>query len=182
MRSLKLAFPYVGQQVRSVDWGLLFMGIIILLGVLYQFRLTTESVNYWSVRVERIETQRQKKIAPRVRSTSHVREVGQEIQQEIARANVIMNQINLPWESLFDSIEQASSKEIALLSLQPNVANRTLRIGGEAKTMSALLDFVEAIEREIIFEKAHLLNYKIKQNSPQQPVGFLLIASWIEIS
>ena len=97
----------------------------------------------------------------------------------IAQANTILDQLNLPWESLFDSIESASTEHIALLSLQPNVGNRTLRISGEARSMSELLDFVEALEREAVFENVHLLNYKIKQDNPHRPIIFLLTATWI---
>ena len=95
---------------------------------------------------------------------------------------MILDQINLPWETLFDSIESAATEQIALLSLQPNVSNRTLRISGEAKNMSELLDFVEALERETVFENVHLLNYKIKQDNPHKPIIFLLTTAWIGIS
>jgi hypothetical protein len=57
-----------------------------------------------------------------------------------------------------------------------------LRISGEAKNMSELLDFVEALERELTFENVHLLNYKIKQDNPHRPIVFLLTAAWIQAS
>jgi hypothetical protein len=125
-----------------------------------------------------LEKQQQQKAAPRARS-ARVREFSQEIRKEIAQANTVLDQINLPWETLFDSIESAATEQIALLSLQPNVANQTLRISGEAKNMSELLDFVEALERELVFENVHLLNYKIKQDNPHRPIIFLLTATWL---
>lgn len=111
-----------------------------------------------------------------------MREFSQEIRKEIGQANGVLDQINLPWDGLFDAIEHASTKEVALLSLQPNVANRVLRINGEAKDMAKLLDFVEALEREEIFQNVHLVNYKIKQDNPHKPIIFLLSAAWIVIS
>lgn len=48
--------------------------------------------------------------------------------------------------------------------------------------MSELLDFVEALERELVFENVHLLNYKIKQDNPHKPIIFLLTTAWIGIS
>tara|TARA_R110002073_G_scaffold71694_7_gene175801 strand:- start:314 stop:865 length:552 start_codon:yes stop_codon:yes gene_type:complete len=183
MHRLGLKFPDTGQQVRSVDFACLFIGLFVLVAVFYQFRLTTEAINYWNVRVEHLEKQQQpKKIVKRTRSKPRKREISQEIRLEIKEANVVLRQINLPWEALFDAIEHAASQEIALLSLEPNTNNQSLRIGGEAKNMSVLLDFVEAMEREIVFVNAHLLNYKIKQDSPQRPIVFVLTASWIEVS
>lgn len=179
MSRLKLAFPYPGQQVRSIDIALLFIGMIVLLAVFYQFKQIIEESSYWSVRVERLEKQQPRTTTTtRSRAISREREYSQEISKELQKANAIMNQINLPWEALFDSIEHIITEDIALLALQPNVTNRTLRISGEARNMAVLLDFIEAMEREVIFEKAHLVNYKIRQDNPYRPIDFLLTAVW----
>ena len=179
MSRLKLVFPYAGQQVRSIDIALLIIGLIVLLAVFYQFRQITEESSFWDVRVERLEKQQPKTTTTtRTRATSRTREFSQEIGKELQKANAIMDQINLPWEPLFDSIEHIITEDVALLALQPNVTNRTLRISGEARNMAVLLDFIEAMEREVIFEKAHLVNYKIRQDNPHRPVDFLLTTVW----
>lgn len=182
MPRLRLKFPDRGQSVPHIDFSILLIGLLVLAGVLLQFRQVTEEVNHWTNRVERLEKQQQQKAAPRTRSTPRIKEFSQEIRKEITQANAILDQINLPWETLFDAIEHAATEEIALLSLQPNVASRTLRLSGEAKSMSELLDFVEALERELIFENVHLLNYKVKQDNPHRPIIFLLTAAWIQVS
>ena len=182
MPRLRLKFPDHGQSAPHVDFPILLIGLLVLAAALFQFRQITEEVNYWSNRVERLEKQQQQKAAPRTRSTPRIREISQEIRKEIIKANAILDQINLPWEALFDSIEHAATEEIALLSLQPNVSARSLRINGEARNMAKLLNFVEALERELIFENVHLLNYKIKQDNPHRPIVFFLTATWIGIS
>ncbi len=179
MSRLKLKFPYREQSIPQVDITILLAGLLVLLVVLLQYRHITEEVNHWSSRVERLEKLQQQKNAPRTRSTSRIREFGQEIRKEVAQANAVLDQINLPWEALFDSLEHAATEEIALLSLQPNVSSRTLRISGEARNMSELLDFVESLEREPVFENVHLINYRIKQDNPHRPITFLLTAAWI---
>lgn len=182
MSRLKLKFPYQEQAIPQVDIAILLIGLMLLVTVVFQYRQITEEINYWTNRVDRLEKQQQQKAAPRSRSSSRVREFSQEIRKEIGQANGILDQINLPWDVLFDAIEHASTKDIALLSLQPNVANRVLRINGEAKDMAKLLDFVEALEQEEIFQNVHLINYKIKQDNPNKPIIFLLSAAWIVIS
>lgn len=180
MSRMKLSFPYSGQNVRVIDISLLLIGLIVLLAAFYQFKRISEESSYWSVRVEKLEKEQPRAItaAPRTRAAPRSRDTGQEISKDLEKANAILQQINLPWESLFDSIEHITTEDIALLSLQPDVTNRTLRIRGEARNMAVLLDFIEAMEREIIFEKAHLVNYKIKQDSPYRPIDFLLTAVW----
>lgn len=182
MPRLRLKFPDRGQSVPHIDFSILLIGLLVLAGVLLQFRQVTEEVNHWTNRVERLEKQQQQKAAPRTRSSPRIKEFSQEIRKEITQANAILDQINLPWETLFDAIEHAATEEIALLSLQPNVASRTLRLSGEAKSMAELLDFVEALERELVFENVHLLNYKVKQDNPHRPIIFLLTAAWMQVS
>lgn len=179
MSRLRLRFPYREQAAPQLDILLLLLGLAIVVAVFFQFRYVVEETNFWSNRVERMEKQQHQKAAPRTRATSRIREFSQEIGKEVAQANAVLDQLNLPWEELFDSIEHAATEDIALLSLQPNFANRTLRLNGEAKSMLELLEFVEALEREAVFENVHLLNYKIKQDNPHRPIIFLLHAAWI---
>lgn len=186
MRSLRLKFPYSGQQSQIIDLTFLVVGLLALISVLYLLKLATEHVNYWESRVEHLEKQQQPSMSSRDRTTHRRRDpterITQEIRQEIKKASEIMGQLNLPWEDFFNAIEFATNEEVALLSLQPNVANQNIRINGEAKDIAALLDFIEALERENIFEKAHLLNYKIKQDNPQRPITFLITATWNQLS
>lgn len=96
MSRLRLRFPYQQQSVPQIDFAILFIGLLILAGVLLQFRQITEEVNYWNNRVERLEKQQQQKAAPRIRSTPRIREFSQEIRKEITQANAILDQINFP--------------------------------------------------------------------------------------
>ncbi|SEM69362.1 PilN domain-containing protein [Nitrosomonas marina] len=179
MTRLKLSFPYSGQQSRTIDLTLLCIGLFAVLVAFYQFRQIAEESGTLSARVERLEKQQSGTAAvSRSRPSSRKREIGHEIGKELQNANIILGQINLHWEGLFDAIEHIVTEDIALLALQPNVSNRVLRISGEARNMAVLLDFIEAMEREVIFEKAHLVNYKIKQDNPYRPVDFLLTTIW----
>jgi hypothetical protein len=182
MRSLRLKFPDTEQRIPSVDWACFFIGLVILLGVLYQYNVATKAINYWNLHIEYIEKKQNPKKMQRLLSSSQNRGTSQEVRKEIKNANVILERINFPWEALFDSIENATSKDIALLSLLPNVSKQSLRIGGEARNMSVLLDFVKAMEHETIFVNTHLLNYKIKKGSSQQPVLFQITTSWSEVT
>lgn len=184
MRRLKLQFPYIGQHSPTIDYSLLAIGLFALVMVSYQFTTSEKEVDYWETRVARIEQQQQqqqREAAPRRSSRQKQQNIGQEIRQEIRKASVVIDQMNLPWESFFDAIEFAAHEDVAILSLQPSIANRNMRISGEAKDMSVLLLFVEALERELVFENAHLLNYKIKLDNPHKPVAFLLTASWTQV-
>lgn len=180
IRSLKLKFPDSGQEAKLAGYAVMLLGILALTSVLYQLKTAMDEVAYWDLRLAGMDRRTQRKITPQA-----VPEKGggsRDMKQEVKRANMVMSEIDLPWGPLFDSVEYASSHDVALLSFQPDAAGRTMRIGGEAKSMSALLDFVSALEREPALKDAHILKYEIKQDDPLRPVVFSLTASWIEIS
>lgn len=176
MRSLRLKFIDSDQDVRFSGYVLLLLGILVLLGMLYQFKTAMDETAYWDTRIAGMERMMQRKATPGF-SPAHG---NRETKQEVKRANAVLSQIDLPWEALFDSVEYASSHDVALLSFQPDAASRILRIGGEAKNMTALLDFVGTLEREPVLEDVYLLKYEVKQDDSQQPIIFSLVASWIE--
>jgi len=175
MRSLKLRFPYKGQQIPAVDYLLLVLGLLVLAVIIYQLKSTMEKIAHWEAREVRITQQQQHRKTPR---TPEAR-ISQATQQEVKQAREILHQLNLPWETLFDSLELAASREVALLSLQPNVASRVIRISGEARNLTGLVEYVEALERETVFKNAHLISYRVRQDHPRRPIVFSIATTWL---
>lgn len=174
MRKLKLTFPYSGQRNAAVEYLLLALGLLALLAVIYQLKSTMADITYWEAREARMAQQQQHRKLPRTPAAR----ISQATQQEIKLASDILHQLNLPWEKLFDSLELAASKEVALLSLQPNVASRVIRLSGEARNLTGLVEYVEALEREPVFKDTHLLNYKVRRDHPRRPIIFSVTTTW----
>jgi hypothetical protein len=195
MRKLNLEFSADGGYARRTGYVVLLLGLISLGSVLYHFKAAMDEAAYWDLRITNMdmgagpqetgavggasETGTGEALPSRVSSVLEGGKSRQEVIPEIKKANAVMSELDLPWESLFNSVEHAASKDVALLSFQPNAVGRTMRIGGEAKNIPAMLDFVGALEREPAFQDAHLLKYEIKRDDPQRPVVFSLTASWI---
>ena len=57
-----------------------------------------------------------------------------------------MQQLSLPWDALFKAVEPMGEQEVALLSIQPNVDKRIVRLTGEAKNFKALLAYLTFLE------------------------------------
>lgn len=178
MRSLKLYFPYHGQRLPLIDYALLLLGVIVLLTVAYQFKQIMADIAYWEAREARV-TQQQKYSH---QSRTPMARANKATQQEIKQVNEVLQQLGLPWEPLFDSLEMASSKEVALLSLQPSVAGRTIRLTGEARNLAALVAYVQALELEPVLKDVHLASYKTRQDHPYHPLVFSIIATWHTLS
>ena len=61
MRALKLRFPDRGQDVRGGGYAVLLLGILSLLGVLYQFKEAMDEAAYWDLRIAAMERRVERK-------------------------------------------------------------------------------------------------------------------------
>lgn len=98
---------------------------------------------------------------------------------EIKRANEVIDQLALPWDRLFAAVEEATGKDVALLSIQPDRRKGRVVIGGEAKDAAAMLDYLRRLNEADSLREVALLSHQIQQQDPQKPVRFNLSAKWI---
>ena len=97
---------------------------------------------------------------------------------QIEEAAGVLAQLKTPWSALFRSIEAAHGDEVALLSLQPDIARRSLSIVGEAKEYGDALAYVARLRNEAKLANAHLVGNEVKEDDPQRPVLFTVSANW----
>lgn len=174
MRNLRLYFPYYGQRLLTVEYALLLLGMISLLTVAYQFKQIMTDIAYWEGREARIALQQKYSR----QSKTPMARVNKATQQEIKQVNDVLQQLGLPWEQLFGSLEMANSKEVALLSFQPGVSGQTVHLTGEARNLAALVAYVQALELESALKDVHLASYKTRQDHPHHPLVFSITATW----
>ncbi len=99
-------------------------------------------------------------------------------QQEIRRANEILQQLAMPWSALFMAIETSNDKEIALLSIQPDAGKRVLRLAGEAKNFDALLAYIARLEQSPMLNQVYLSSHELRLQDAEKPVRFAVVANW----
>lgn len=94
------------------------------------------------------------------------------------RANAVIDQLTVPWAELFDTLEAADARGVAVLSLAPNARDHTLRLAGEARGLDELLAYVARLASRPALSQVHLLGYStvVKEGVPL--ISFTLAASW----
>jgi hypothetical protein len=90
----------------------------------------------------------------------------------------VMRKLSLPWDRLFDEIEKADSKDVVLLSLQPEVKRGLVKIGGEARDKFAMLLYVNSLQEGGYFSDVRLLEHEVNERDPDKPVRFSISAGW----
>ena len=97
---------------------------------------------------------------------------------DLRRANVIIDQLTVPWDDLFDALEAAGSRSLGVLSLTPNARDRTVRLAGESLSMNELLAYVDRLGAQTTLSRVHLLGYNAVQRDGVSVVSFTLSAIW----
>ena len=161
-------WPFLGAVVLAA-------GIVALAVVALQYRGTRAELTLWQAKIADYQRLAQRGLT-RISGPSAEREA---VRQEVQRANALLAQITLPWGGLFRELEAATEDDVALLAVQPDAANRQVRVSGEARSFEALLKYVARLERLDAFANVYLLSHEFKQGGPQKSLDFSVVADWV---
>ncbi len=101
-----------------------------------------------------------------------------EIDDQVRKANQVIRQLALPWGTLLQALERAGNKDVALLSIEPDVSRNVIKAGAEARNPSAMLSYLERIAEGGVFDAPVLLSHQVVAEDPQKPIRFIFTASW----
>ena len=165
------------QQKIGFTWaGVALLGLAIIVLVLtaaYYLKVSSQA-NAWESKYERI---RGKTAVPSDKSN----EAGSpDLAQEVNNANVVLRQLSVPWDALFEAVESSAERKVTLLALEPDVEKQQVKITGETKDYQSLIGYLMKMQEYPIFGSVYLQNHHIQLQEPDQPVRFTLLATWQE--
>ena len=94
--------------------------------------------------------------------------------QEVAAVRDTVQRIGMPWDELFVALEAAATDQVALASIEPDLAKGTVVISGDGKDYLAALSYVANLSRIEGLERVQLVRHEQKGNS----VSFAVSAAW----
>lgn len=92
----------------------------------------------------------------------------------ISTALATLNQLNVPWSQIFDAIESASSRDIALLSISPDIKKESIIITAEARSVGAMLRYSKALASKAEFKAARLIDHETVSSDNGNSIRFNL--------
>lgn len=174
MRPLTLDYIRTDPLPRRLGIGLLLGGLGTVLVLVLQYRTVAAETARWDARTATLE----KATGPARQAGRHA---GAELLQtgiDIRHANEVVGQLNVPWDALFQAVESADSDQVALLSIEPDAQKQVVKIGGEAKNLAAMLDYVRQLGQQAVFDRVYLQSHQVQQQDPEKPVRFMVLATW----
>lgn len=88
--------------------------------------------------------------------------------------NSVVRQLNAPWPEIFDLLEERTPRDVALLSVEPEVRRGVLRITAEARTLEALLDYAHILRGSPLVADVTLVRHETNEQDAQQPARLSL--------
>jgi hypothetical protein len=90
----------------------------------------------------------------------------------------MIHQLNLPWNHLFNALEQMQNNDVVLISVVPNHSRQQIELSGEARNLSVIFAYIESLEALPMLEHVTLLKHQVIESNPYQPVEFSILAGW----
>ena len=82
--------------------------------------------------------------------------------------------LNTPWNSVFNTLEQAIPVNVALISIEPDATKATLRLEAEAATLDALLQGVRALGEADGIAQVALVKHETQEQHAGRPVRLVV--------
>lgn len=172
--ALAMDFAHPPHRGRTVGTVLVGLAAIVALVFAADYKDAQTELARWQGKLD--DTRR---LARRTMPALEVEAVpSREMEQEIRRANAVIDQLSLGWDALFADVESAVTPDIALLGVQPDARNRTVVLEGEARHLDALLTFLARLEATGSLQGAHLLSHEVRTADPMRPMAFKVQTAW----
>jgi len=169
MKPHRLELDYVAPPHRSPWAGVAVLALA--LGV-----AASVTVHYGSVRRELTAAEAARGLLGEARPARAIPR--ERLEDERRQVEAIVRQLTLPWAQMIETIEGASTGEVAVLQMQPEAEQRRLRLTGEAKNREAMLKYVRRLDEAKTLSEVHLVSHQVQLDDPSRPVQFALQASF----
>ena len=99
------------------------------------------------------------------------------LDEQAKGAEAVVRALTLPWAGLVGAIEQAATKDVAILQLQPDADQRLLRLTAEARHRDAMFEYLRRLGAARELSNVVLVSHQVQQEDPQHPIQFSVQAS-----
>lgn len=96
-------------------------------------------------------------------------------------AAMVTSELQMPWGQLLLALEAIPSRDVAVLTIEPTAAQRTLRITADARHADAMLDYVAQLKQQALTQVV-LTSHQFQPQTPGAPIRFQVQARWGDVA
>ena len=105
-----------------------------------------------------------------------VRATPRQLEEEAKSVDAVLRQLALPWGTIIETVEATTTNDVAILQLQPDAPQRQLRLGAEARTQQAMLDYLRRLGAAEALADVHVVSHQVQMEDPNRPIQFTVQA------
>lgn len=100
------------------------------------------------------------------------------LDEHVKASETVVRQLTLPWATLIETLESASTKDVAVMQVQPEALQGQLRVTAEARNQDAMWQYLDNLASAKTLANVHLLNHQVQVDDPQKPLQFSVQATF----
>lgn len=82
----------------------------------------------------------------------------------------IAGQLNTPWRALLDALETVTPENVALVSIEPDARQASVRLEVEARELDTLLRYATGMNGVGLFEEVMLIRHAVNEQDRNRPL------------
>ena len=164
---LQLDFVVPRRRGRLVGLIVLSISLVLAGGLLFKYREAQQRLHELAASDALLSGARPAPIMSRER-----------LEGEMKSAQATVRQLALPWAELVDSLERSAMREVSVLNIQPDAQQRTMRVTAEARGEAQMLEYLRRVGAAPAFSEVHLVSHQVREDDPQRPLQFSLVAAF----
>lgn len=99
------------------------------------------------------------------------------LDEQMKSAEAVVRELTLPWGALLGTLEEAATRDVAILQLQPDAHQRVLKLIAEARSQEAMFRYLRRLGAAKNLGEAHLVSHQVQRDDPQRPIQFSVQAT-----
>ena len=157
------------SNVWMQSYFLLIFGLLFLSFVFMYAQKVSHEVNQLNAELQTL-SQRQKQVSrPILAKTTNSQDKA---------IKVAVDEILLPWNSLFKALESANHEGIQMLAIEPNPKNELVRIKAIALDTESMMRYLNNLDAQKTLGKVRLVSHEVVEMSGQNAIELVAEAIW----
>lgn len=99
-------------------------------------------------------------------------------QEETREINAAIDEIVMPWVSIFKALEAANHEDVKMLSVEPSTKSRKVRLTAVAFDIDSMMAYMQSLSEQNALNQVHLLSQEAVDVNGQSAIEFAVEAIW----
>ncbi|MTV40557.1 PilN domain-containing protein [Duganella radicis] len=99
--------------------------------------------------------------------------------EEIKYANRVIDRLALPWDRLFNEMENTVDADVVLLDVAPDAERGRISFTSETRDLSTMLNYERRLAQSPLLRDVVIQSHQVQIQDPQKPVRFVVAADWL---